>query len=268
MTMQVSRATHAIFSKLAPGDSLIDGLHAVLREGAVATGTLEGHGIIEDVELRTFAPGAHGLGAARRIAGAIHVIAAHGTVGLSEGSPQVTLRVVLSRETDAGIETLSGIVNQARVVAFEVVVTSAQDLALALVYDARAGVPMLDAGGPPRQAVTPSPAPAWAEAVATSTQQPPLKPIASMQGALPARPPPKPVVEMDEQEQVFPEAGDIVQHFAFGTCEVIKSDGDRLHLRVGRDARIREIALEMLKVILLDTDPTAKPRHFRLDRRM
>ena len=39
-------------------------------------------------------------------------------------------------------------------------------------------------------------------------------------------------------------------------------------LKVGKDGRIREIALEMLKVTLLDQDASARPRHFKLDRKL
>jgi hypothetical protein len=63
-----------------------------------------------------------------------------------------------------------------------------------------------------------------------------------------------------------PEPGDIVDHFAFGRCDVIKSDGDRLHLRVLKDGRIREIALEMLRVSRLDDEGTG--RRFKLERRL
>jgi len=63
-----------------------------------------------------------------------------------------------------------------------------------------------------------------------------------------------------------PEAGDVVDHFAFGRCDVVKSDGDRLHLRIHKDGRIREIALEMLRVTLLDGDGTG--RRFKLERRI
>ena len=70
MTLQVSRSTHSIFLRLAAGDPLIDALVLRLREAGVAAGTLEGHGVIEDVELRTFAPDTRTLGASRRIAGA------------------------------------------------------------------------------------------------------------------------------------------------------------------------------------------------------
>jgi hypothetical protein len=58
----------------------------------------------------------------------------------------------------------------------------------------------------------------------------------------------------------------MVEHFAFGRCEVLKSDGDRLHLKVGKDSRIREIALEMLRVTPLADD--GGQRTFRLDRRL
>lgn len=69
------------------------------------------------------------------------------------------------------------------------------------------------------------------------------------------------------EEDICPDPGDRVEHFAFGTCEVIKSDGDRLHLRLGKDGRIKEIALEMLKVTELPAD--GEPgRKFKLERRL
>lgn len=280
--MQTSQSQHAIFFRLNSGDALPDALVARLREAGIATGTLRAHGVLEHVELRTFQAQARTFGSARSIAGAVHAITIDGTIGLSEGAPQVVLRAVLSRETDAGVETLSGVIASARVVALEVIATSALDLALPLAHDARAGLPMLaDANGasppPPRQAPppreeSPRPAPAaasggWADAVATSNAQPPLRPLGAQN--LPAKPPARPVVTTSyEGDQIFPEPGDMVQHFAFGNCEVLRSDGDRLHLKVGKDGRMREIALEMLKVTLLDEDANARPRHFKLDRKL
>ena len=285
--MHISQSQHAVFFRLNSGDAIGDALVARLREAGVATGTLRAHGVLEHVELRSFRPDTRGFGASRAIAGAVQALSIEGTIGLSEGTPQVVLRAVLSRETDSGVETLSGVVTAARVVALEVVAMSAQDLAVPLVHDARAGIPMLSDGGAgaaapiapappaPSPAIrdeSPRPAPAaatggWADAVATSNAQPPLKPLGSQN--LPAKPPARPVVSSSgEGDQVFPEPGDEVQHFAFGKCEVLRSDGDRLHLKVGKDGRIREIALEMLKVTLLDEDPTVRPRHFKLDRRL
>jgi hypothetical protein len=57
-----------------------------------------------------------------------------------------------------------------------------------------------------------------------------------------------------------------VQHFAFGLCEVLTSDGDRLRIRdVGGPRRVREVALSMLRV----TGPTDSDgkRLFHLERR-
>jgi hypothetical protein len=63
----------------------------------------------------------------------------------------------------------------------------------------------------------------------------------------------------------MPQAGDLAEHFAFGACEVLKSDGDRLHVRM-KDGRIREIALEMLKVTALP--PDGETQRYRLSRKM
>ena len=49
------------------------------------------------------------------------------------------------------------------------------------------------------------------------------------------RPPARPV---STDEELFPEAGELADHFAFGRCEIIKIDGDRLHLKIPRDGVI------------------------------
>jgi hypothetical protein len=72
--------------------------------------------------------------------------------------------------------------------------------------------------------------------------------------------------EAEHTEEHVPEAGDWVQHFAFGLCEVLTSDGDRLRIRdVGGPRRVREVALSMLRV----TGPTDSDgkRLFHLERR-
>jgi hypothetical protein len=75
--------------------------------------------------------------------------------------------------------------------------------------------------------------------------------------------PARPEIDLDAP---VPEAGDVVDHFAFGRCDVLKSDGDRLHLRVHKDQRIREIALEMLRVTRLED--SGPKRRFKLERRI
>lgn len=75
-------------------------------------------------------------------------------------------------------------------------------------------------------------------------------------------------VQQEEEEQLMPDAGDIVEHFAFGRCEVVKTDGDRLHVRLGKDGRIKEIALEMLKVSSLPPEEGQTTRHYKLARKL
>ena len=86
-----------------------------------------------------------------------------------------------------------------------------------------------------------------------------------MRAQIPQRIAKAPVAE--EEDAPFPEAGDVVEHFAFGRCEVLKSDGDRLRLRVGKDGRVREIALEMLRVSPLESNEESRKR-FKLDRKL
>jgi hypothetical protein len=53
----------------------------------------------------------------------------------------------------------------------------------------------------------------------------------------------------DEIEQLQPEVGDLVRHFAFGLCEVLMAFGDRLKIRdMAETGRVREISVERLKV--------------------
>jgi hypothetical protein len=55
--------------------------------------------------------------------------------------------------------------------------------------------------------------------------------------------------EDDEEVRPMPERGDLVEHFAFGICEVLTVTGDRLVLRdLKGPGRIREIASERLEV--------------------
>lgn len=80
-----------------------------------------------------------------------------------------------------------------------------------------------------------------AEAAATELARP-LVPVTSgrgsgfasrvLSGGLPA---------MDEDEAVEPEPGDLVEHFAFGLCEVVRVSGDQLTLRDRKSGRLREV---------------------------
>jgi hypothetical protein len=72
--------------------------------------------------------------------------------------------------------------------------------------------------------------------------------------------------EEDAAGSESPERGDLVQHFAFGLCEVLSAAGERLVLRdAGGSGRIREVAIDRLAV----TGPVEHDgkRLFRLERR-
>ena len=80
-----------------------------------------------------------------------------------------------------------------------------------------------------RETAVPKGTPAWARAVAASEAN--------------ARD------EEEQGEEPTPEAGDRVEHFAFGLCEVLTAEGDRLRIRdVEGPRRVREVALSMLRV--------------------
>ena len=66
---------------------------------------------------------------------------------------------------------------------------------------------------------------------------------------------------------MYPELGDTVTHFHFGDCTVVGSDGDRIKLRQdGKDGRVREVALTMLKIGPPTTAADGR-RHFMLLRK-
>jgi predicted DNA-binding protein with PD1-like motif len=285
---RASEKARYIVLRAEEGDILPDALLAVLREHGVAGGWLRGTGVLTEIELRAYGAdiGAHGVG--RRVAGPAEVLVLDGTVGIADGDVSLGLRGVFARETDRGMEAISGQIISARVVALEAVVTAFDDVAMPRGLDPDAGVWLMiePAGGvqvdasavpnTPRaapQLERPKPAappprqvsPAWSEAVAASAPVPRDRGGPQTNQAMPTRPA-RPAPTGEENEGPFPEAGDVVEHFAFGSCEVLKSDGDRLHLKVGKDGRIREIALEMLRVTLLTSD--GETQRYRLDRKM
>ena len=264
------KARHIVL-RASAGETLPATLVSMLSQEAVACGWLRASGVLQDVQLRAFDPQAAGLGGARRIAGPVQVLSLDGSIGLARGEPSVALRALLARETDRGLETLAGEIASATVVALEVLVTALDDLTLVRELDEAAGVSMLaPPEGVPRTAPARA-APAWSGALAASDRAEPQRPrpspaqtpTTSEAAVMPVRPA-RPPVDLDV---VYPEPGDVVEHFAFGTADVVKSDGDRLHLKIHKDSRIREIALEMLRVSRLGDTDDGK-RRFRLERRM
>jgi len=111
-----------------------------------------------------------------------------------------------------------------------------------------------------------APPPPRAASPATASPKPSPTFSSPMNQAMPQRIA-RPAQDESEDDPV-PEPGDVVDHFAFGRCEVVKTDGDRLHVRLGKDQRIKEIALEMLKVTALPAEDGQSSRHWKLARKL
>jgi predicted DNA-binding protein with PD1-like motif len=279
MRVHPAESVRHLVLRASEGDLLPDGLIETLRSERVACGWLRASGVLTDVSLRAYDPEIRGLGGSYVIAGPVQALAVDGCVGVVDGAPSCSLRAILARDTDGGLETLGGEVESARIVALDVLVTVFDDLALARSLDAGAGIWMFGSPGdaPARRGATGDARartnPGWSAALEASADAdrgsaPRARSSAQAPSAgIPARPA-RPGIDLDAP---VPEAGDVVDHFAFGRCDVLKSDGDRLHLKIHKDGRIREIALEMLRVIRLPGEPPGderRPRRFKLERRI
>jgi predicted DNA-binding protein with PD1-like motif len=281
MTVSTPTARH-ILLRFGEGARLPEALLGALRDEVVLAGWVRASGVLADVQLRAFDPRAGTPGRPRSIVGNVHAVTLEGSIGLANGDVSCGMRVVLSREGDAGLETIAGEIVEARIIALEAIVLALDDVAAARNAD-RTGFTMLDPTGSsaPRVAAAPVPQPApkpqtqpppqWAEAARVSDETPaprpaPPKPSPTFTPqAIPQRPV-KPAQTFEDV--VYPDAGDVVEHFAFGRCEVVKSDGDRLHVRLGKDGRIKEISLDMLKVTPLPPEDGQTTKHFKLDRKL
>lgn len=151
--------------------------------------------------------------------------------------------VVLSRSSDTGIQVAAGQLKRATSRGVHVFGSEAD-----------AAVPVESAAAParaqptsPRTAAPDAPAePAWA---------------AQAQAATPPR-----AAADDDDDDRWPDAGDLVEHFAFGLCDVLMASDDRLKIRdKNGPGRIREIRAEVLRV----HPPVAKDgkRLFKLERK-
>jgi predicted DNA-binding protein with PD1-like motif len=270
---QAEKVRHLVMRASAE-QVLPDGLLEALRREGVLCGWLRASGVLTDVALRAYGSESVSLGSAHMVVGPVQALTVEGFVGVVDGAPSCSLRAVLARETDRGLETIAGEILSARTVALEIYVTAFDDLTLGRALDEAAGVWMMGstdtAGRPPSRAVSPT-GPGWSRALEASAADerspaPALRAASPLQGPsvpMPVRPV-RPGVDFDGPG---PEAGDVVDHFAFGRCDVLKSDGDRLHLKIHKDGRIREIALEMLRVLRLPEED-GQPRRFKLERRI
>ncbi len=299
MTVSTSGARHLLF-RLAQPARLPDAMLDALRDEVVLAGWVRASGVLSDVQIRVVDPRGGTASAPRRIAGPVQLVILEGSVGLSEGDVSCGLRVVISRETDSGgLETIAGDLIEARVNALEVLVIAFDDVTATRQLDA-SGVWLLDVAGASRAAAPPPARPPVYAPAPPPLQQPGFSSVvraSEVQAQVPAPfspPPPAPSptaspprpsptfssnsnamparilkpIGPEEEDQAIPEPGDVVEHFAFGRCEVVKTDGDRLHVRLPKDQRVKEIALEMLRVSMLEPEEGQSTKHWKLSRKL
>jgi hypothetical protein len=261
------------------GVMLPDALASRLVDEQIMGGWLRASGVLADVELRAFDSQSGRPAAPRRIAGPVQLLSLESSIGLVKGDPGFSMRAILARESDRGLETLAGEIVRARALALEALVTVLDDLPLERTLDEATGAWLVDpsAGDAPAAKETAvavpllrplpvAPAASWSSALEASAHVEREPPAPGRATGLSVPIPQRPVRPKVDVDTPIPEAGDVVEHFAFGRCEVVKSDGDRLHVRIPKDGRIREIALEMLRVTPLDAEGTG--RRFKLERRI
>jgi hypothetical protein len=222
---------------IGPGVDLLEALAELSRGGEAwidATGHLEG------VELRVAGEATDPVRALKGRFTLLHL------AGPSGGPYSATL----ARATDAGIEVRGGVLVRARSAGVTAAVhasSSATPTRRAMPGDVRPRERPQGVDVSQERVGAGPPAPIWAQ-------------LAAANAAAAARD------EVEEVDQALPEAGDLVDHFAFGVCDVVSSDGDRLRIRdVQGPGRIREVSLAVLKV-MSPTESSGK-RLFRLVRR-
>jgi predicted DNA-binding protein with PD1-like motif len=265
MNLTEAKRTRNFILRLDRGDELPEALLRALAEAEVRAGWITGVGAVEAAELMLHDQRGKTPHALRRIDTPCELCSLSGNVSTAEGVPVARLSAVLARETDVGLTSCAGQLAWARVFAAEIHVVAFDDVALTRASDERTGLLLLSSRGAPGAA---SPAPAGeapraetprtetsrtaAEASPAGEHQPPL--------AAPHR------LHRPTEVEVYPEVGDSVNHFHFGDCIVIGSDGDRIRLRQERDGRVREVSLAMLKIDAPITDADGK-RLFLLGRK-
>jgi hypothetical protein len=218
------------FRSIPDGQDLLE---AFAESFTASAGWVFATGFVEDVELRLVAAGAD----TRRALSGRYVLAQ------LSGPLAGPYGVTLSRLEGGRVELLAGILVRARSAGVNACCLSANaELMLAMDPPAAEGPAAPVANAP---AVTGTPR--WA---------------AQVNAAAAARLAEKePAAEVEE-----PERGDLVQHFAFGVCEVLSVTGDRLLIRdLSRTGRVLEIHVDML-VVHPPVERDGK-RLFRLSRR-
>ncbi len=229
-------------STIEDGADLVD---ALVRLSSGFDAWINATGYVESVELRV---AGEAVDQVRALPGRFTLLHLAGP----SGGP---FAVTLARASGAGIEVLGGILVHGRAAGVSVALhragasTTVPDRRPAAEPGVRPSSDERTSAAAPRTAAAGALAPpTWARAAAASA-------AAAARDAF------------EHEDETGPEAGDLVEHFAFGLCEVVTSDGDRLRIRdVKGPGRIREVSLSMLKT--MGPFDSEGRRLFRLVRRV
>jgi predicted DNA-binding protein with PD1-like motif len=300
MNVAESKRVRHIVLHIERGEELPVALIRALHDAEAKSASITGVGIVEAIELADIDP--RGVSSTYRIDTPSLVVSLIGNVALEDGATNVHLYANIARQTDAGHQSFAGHVRWARAGAMDLIVTVFDDLVLERLTDDQGFSTTLVAtvrasGGartvvvaeePHREPVVVAPVAVAPVAVAPVVVVPKaVAPVVAVPRAVaPAVVAPKAVVKepepevkvalappariakpVDDSNDIYPEMNDLVNHFQFGDCEVVSSDGERIRLRQIKDGRVREVALEMLKIERPTIDEVTSKRSFKLARK-
>ena len=291
MNVVESRGIRHLVIRAENGEEVPRGLARALEEASARAGRLSGTGVLDSVELASV--DAAGARVTRRIEAPVMAVSITGNIAQEGAAVSVRLYATLVQESPFGLQTVAGEIVSARALSLELFATALDDVALVRQGDDRSFTasasaqpqaqpqPQPQAQPQPQpqaqpQSTSPVPVPARTAAPAPRITHPESpRPPSPFPAAAPTAPldlptaptpPTRPTQHRDDVE-IYPDTGDLVNHFHFGECEIISSDGERIRLRQEKDSRVREVALGMLRIEAPTTDPATGKRHFRLSRK-
>lgn len=258
MLVLESRRTRSLILRLDGGAALPAALQQALDLAEAKAAWVTGFGALEGAEIVIASPHRTGAAATRRVEGPCELLSLTGNVALQDGAGSLRLSVTLAREAELGLQVFGGQLVSARCSWVELHVVVFDDVGLTRAPDDRGRAAVLQSS---------SSAPADATRPASSGSAPSAL-IATPREAAAAASPPVPVRSKPREEpETYPEPGDLVNHFHFGECTIIESDGDRIRLRQDKDGRVRDVSLTMLRIEAPTVDPATGKRHFQLARK-
>lgn len=258
-----SRRGRTIVLHLEAGDELPGSLVRALDGLEVKFGWVSGAGLLEAAEVRMPLP-RNGV-TAWNLEGPLVLSSLAGPLQVHDGVLAPLLWASVAKAGELGPAAVAGELAWAAVLRVDLVVSVFDDVA-----PGRTEV----AAAPREEAAPPRAAPvASAPLVTPPPQAPPPPAPAARPAAAPtpavAGPVPVPmrVHRAQPELETYPEVGDQVVHFAFGRCEVVLSDGDKISIRED-GGRTRSVGLAMLRIGKPTVDPATGKRVFELGRRL